>query len=108
MNTEPAVALTNDAAGAEERPRLVFFYGRTSGPSRRVEAFLSQVLQRRRNHDTFKLVRVCAEARPDLIERFQIRTIPAIVVIDGHRVRAHLEDPRHCNVVEATLAPWLR
>jgi thioredoxin-like negative regulator of GroEL len=86
----------------------VYFHSRVSGRCRRVEAYLAQVLQRRRNHDTFKLVRVCAEARPDLIERFQIRTIPAIVVIDGHRVRAHLEDPRHCNVVEATLAPWLR
>ena len=108
MNAEPAAAPTSNAAEAEERPRLVFFYGRTSGPSRRVEACLSQVLQRRKNHDTFRIARVCAEARPDLIERFQIRTIPAIVVIDGHRVRAHLEDPRHCNAVEATLAPWLR
>lgn len=93
---------------AEERPRLVFFYGRTSGPSRRAEAFLSQVLQRRRNHDTFRLVRVCVEARPDLVEHFRIMKIPALVVIDGRRVRAHLEDPRHCSLVEETLAPWLR
>ena len=92
----------------EERPRLVFFYGKTSGPSRRVEAFLSQVLQRRKNHDTFRLVRVCAETRPDLVERFRVKTIPALVVIDRRRVRAHLEDPRHCNLVEQTLAPWLR
>lgn len=86
----------------------MFFYGKTSGPSRRVEAFLSQVLQRRKNHDTFRLVRVCAEARPDLVEHFQVKIIPALVVIEGRRVRAHLEDPRHCNVVEETLSPWLR
>ena len=92
----------------EERPRLVFFYGRTSGPSRRVEAFLSQVLQRRRNHDTFQLVRVCAETRPDIVDHFHVKTIPALVVIEDRRVRAHVEDPRHCNVVAEALAPWLR
>lgn len=104
MKVEPAALPTT----AEERPRLVFFYGQTSGPSRRAEAFLSQVLQRRRNHDTFRLVRVCAEKRPDLVEHFRIKQVPAIVVIDGRRVRVHLEDPRHCNVVEETLSPWLR
>lgn len=95
-------------APSEERPRLVFFYGKTSGPSRRVEAFLSQVLQRRKNHDTFHLVRVCAETSPHIVEHFHIKTIPALVVIEGRRVRAHLEDPRHCNLVEEALSPWLR
>jgi len=92
----------------KERPRLVFFYGKTSGPSRRVEAFLSQVLQRRKNHDTFRLVRVCAETRPDLVEHFHVETIPALVVIEGRRVLARLENPRHCKLVEETLSPWLR
>jgi thioredoxin-like negative regulator of GroEL len=95
-------------ASAEDRPRLVFFYGRTSGPSRRVEAFLSQVLQRRKNHDTFRVIRVCAETSPQLLSRFQVKAVPAIVVIDGKRVRARIEDPRHCNLVEETLSPWLR
>ena len=39
---------------------------------RRVEGFLAQVLQRRRNHETFKLYRVAQEERPDLVERFEI------------------------------------
>ena len=104
----PAVDVATRTSPTGDRPRLVFFYGKTSGPSRRVEAFLSQVLQRRKNHDTFRLVRVCAEARPDLVERFRITAIPAFVVIDGQRVRARVENPRHCNVVEETLAPWLR
>lgn len=109
MEAELAAApATAERATAEERPRLVFFYGKTSGPSRRVEAFLSQVLQRRRNHDTFRLVRVCAETSPHIVERFHVTTIPAIVVIEGARVKARLEDPRHCSLLEAALAPWLR
>ena len=37
----------------KRRPRLVFFYSRQSGRSRRAEGFLAQVLQRRRNFETF-------------------------------------------------------
>ena len=87
---------------------MVFFYGQTSGPSRKVEAFLSQVLQRRKNHDTFTVIRVCAETRPEVVAHFRIKEIPAIVIVEEQRVRAHVENPRHCNVVEEALAPWLR
>ena len=93
---------------APERPRLVFFYGRTSGPSRRVEGYLSQVLQRRHNHNTFKLIRVCAETHADLIERFAIEVVPSILVVDGRRVRARLEAPKGRQEIEAALAPWLK
>ena len=95
------------AAPAVERPRLVFFYGRTSGPSRRVEAFLSQVLQRRHNH-TFRLVRVCAETHPELVERFAVSQVPTIVVVDGRRIRARVAAPKGRAEIEEALAPWLR
>jgi thioredoxin-like negative regulator of GroEL len=104
-----AVSGVPDAGGAafEERPRLVFFYGATSGPSRRIEAYLSQVLQRRRNHDTFRLSRVCAETNPELVERFAVQGIPAIVVVEGRHVRARLDGPRGRAEIEKVLAPWL-
>jgi len=95
-------------AGTARKPHLVFFYGQTSGPSRRLEAFLSQVLQRRRNHDTFRLVRVCAERHPDLIEQFRIEKVPTICVVDGRRVQARVVAPRGRKELEAALAPWLR
>ena len=46
-----------------EKPRLVFFHSAASGHCRRVEGFLAQVLQRRRNHGTFKVVRVAEALR---------------------------------------------
>lgn len=94
--------------GAVDRPFLVFFYGKTSGPSRRVDAYLSQVLQRRRNHDTFKLIRVCADTQAKLVERFAVKRLPSIVVVEGRRVRARLEVPKGRQEIEAVLAPWLR
>ena len=89
------------------KPRLVFFHSSFSGQCRRVEGFLAQVLQRRRNHGTFKLYRVAREERPDLVERFDVDAMPTLVVVEGRQVRARLERPRGCREIEAFLAPWL-
>jgi thioredoxin-like negative regulator of GroEL len=92
---------------ASKQLRLVFFHSNSSGPCRRVEGFLAQVLQRRRNHETFKLVQVAEEDRPDLLERFSVERVPTLVVVEGKAVRARLEAPRGCRDIEGFLAPWL-
>jgi thioredoxin-like negative regulator of GroEL len=89
------------------KPRLVFFHSSLSGHCRRVEGFLAQVLQRRRNHGTFQLYRVDEESRPDLVERFAVERVPTLVVVEGKIVRARLEQPRGCREIERFLAPWL-
>lgn len=90
-----------------ELPRLVFFHSPRSGNCRRVEGFLAQVLQRRRNHGTFNVVRVAEEERPDLLERFRIETVPTLVVVEHKAVKGRLERPRGCREIEGFLAPWL-
>src|SRR5437667_12038576 len=89
------------------KPGLVFFQSSGSGSCRRVEGFLAQVLQRRRNHETFRLYRVAQEERPDLVDRFDVRVMPTLVVVEGKAVRAKLERPRGCREIETFLAPWL-
>ncbi len=89
------------------KPGLVFFHSGVSGGCRRAEGFLAQVLQRRRNHETFTLYRVSQEERPDLVERFQVTNMPTLVVVEAKKVRAKLERPRGCREIEAFLAPWL-
>jgi thioredoxin-like negative regulator of GroEL len=89
------------------KPGLVFFHSSLSGNCRRVEGFLAQVLQRRRNHETFKLYRVDEHARPDLVERFAVDRVPTLVVVEGKLVRAKLEQPRGCLDIERFLSPWL-
>ncbi|HEY7018364.1 MAG TPA: thioredoxin family protein [Gaiellaceae bacterium] len=95
-------------AGLAERPRLVFFYSSSSGRSRRVEGYLSQVLQRRRNHESFELHRVDVDQHPELAEHFAIREVPTIVVVEAKRVQGRLETPKGCRDIERLLAPWLR
>ncbi len=103
-----AVAAAQTRVGeAEAQPRLVFFHSAVSGNCRRVEGFLAQVLQRRRNHETFRLYNVAQEERPDLLERFEIERLPTLVVVEGKTVRARLESPRGCREIERFLGPWL-
>jgi thioredoxin-like negative regulator of GroEL len=89
------------------RPRLVFFYSRQSGRSRRAEGFLAQVLQRRRNFENFDVVHVDVAERPELFERLQVERLPTLVVVEGRQIRARLEEPRGCADIEKTLRPWL-
>jgi thioredoxin-like negative regulator of GroEL len=91
----------------ESKPRLVFFHSAVSGNCRRVEGFLAQVLQRRRNHGTFKVLRVAQQERSDLIDRFEITDLPTLVVVEGKSVQARLVKPRGCRDIEGFLAPWL-
>src|SRR5437763_14755892 len=86
--------MSSAATHAEQQPGLVFFYSPVSGSCRRVEGFLAQVLQRRRNHGTFKLYRVDEHERPDLVERFGVETMPTLVVVEDTVRRARRERPR--------------
>jgi thioredoxin-like negative regulator of GroEL len=92
----------------QQRPRLVFFYSPLSGRCRRVEGFIAQVLQRRRNHETFDLVRVSVDRRPDLAEKFGVHEVPTICVVEGRRLRRTIVAPRGCRELERNLEPWLR
>ena len=90
------------------KPRLIFFTSSLSGQCRRVEGFLAQVLQRRRNHGTFRVLVVDEDERPDLVSRFRVAALPTLVVVEGRTERARLEQPRGCRDIEALLGPWLR
>jgi hypothetical protein len=90
------------------RPQLLFFFAPRSGRDRRVEGYLAQVLQRRRNHDTFAVRRVDVEKRPELVDRFRLAETPTLLVVDGGRVRVRLTAPTGCTEIATALAPWLK
>lgn len=95
------------ASSTAGKPRLVFFYSPESGRCRRVDGFLAQVLQQRKNHDTFTVYRVDQEQHPELAERFNVERVPTLYVVEGKLVRARLEEPRGCRDIQRFLAPWL-
>jgi thioredoxin-like negative regulator of GroEL len=90
-----------------EKPQLLFFYSATSGSSRRAEGFLAQVLQRRGNHESFRLRRIDAKEHPDLVERLKVSELPALIVVTENRVQARVTAPRGCAEIRRVLGPWL-
>jgi hypothetical protein len=99
----------NDAADTTAKPMLLFFFDGRDGHARRVEGFLAQTLQRRHNHETFRIKRIDVNARPDLVERFLIMETPAICVVDNRRVAARTTSRlRGVADIHQILAPWLR
>jgi thioredoxin-like negative regulator of GroEL len=103
-----SVPQTEPVTRPAPRPQLVFFHSPLSGRCRRVEGFIAQVLQRRRNHDTFDLIRVSVDQRPDLAEKFRIEEVPTVCVVESRRLRRRIVAPRGCRELERELEPWLR
>ena len=103
-----SVPQTHPVPQSGEKPRLVFFYSPLSGRCRRVEGFIAQVLQRRRNHETFDLVRVSVDRRPDLAEKFHVEEVPTICVVQGRKLRRTIVAPHGCRELEQELHQWLR
>jgi thioredoxin-like negative regulator of GroEL len=91
-----------------DAPRLVFFYSASSGRCRRVEGYLAQVLQHRHNHDTFTVVRVSVDERPDLAARFRVEKVPTLCVVEDGRLSKRVADPRGARDLQRELSPWLR
>ena len=105
---QTATAASQNAENVLGRPRLVLFQSKFCGRCRRVEGFIAQVLQRRRNHGTFALVQIDVDERPDLVERFRVDEVPTLVVVADKRVRGRLPHPKGCRDIEDLLAPWLQ
>ena len=87
------------------KPILAFFRSDRSGRCKRVDGFLAQVLQRRRNHDSFVVKNIVREERPDLFKRFRIEEVPTLVVIEGRAVRGRLVAPRGSAEITLFLSP---
>jgi len=90
------------------KPRLLVFYDAHDGKARRVEGFIAQILQRRRNHDTFVVHRVEMSERADLVKRLRITVSPSLLVVDGNKIKGRLEKPHNAVEIQSLLAPWLR
>jgi thioredoxin-like negative regulator of GroEL len=99
---------TTKVAPPQTKPRLLFFFAPKEGASRRVEGYLAQVLQRRRNHNSFVIHRIDASQRSDLAERFRVTDTPAILVVAGGRVRARIVRPKGCEPIREQLQAWMR
>ena len=75
---------------------------RTSGKGRRMESVLARVQVQHR--DRVRVVRVEADAHPDLVRRLGVQEIPSIVMLRGRRRLACLSGRSSRADVERTLS----
>jgi thioredoxin-like negative regulator of GroEL len=99
--------MAQDRETDARRPTLVYFASRRSGPCRRVQGFVDQVLQARQNHETFRRRTVDVEEQPELARRFRVREVPTIIVVDEGRVARRVEGRVGIAQIRAALADWL-
>ena len=65
------------------------------------------MLQRRQNHRTFALQRINCDKHPELVERYAIKQMPTLIVIESRRVLGRIEGSCGCREIEKLLEPWL-
>lgn len=66
-----------------ERPLLLFFERRTSGPARRMQSLVAHYARKERTR--LRVVRVDADENLSLVERLKVDEIPSLVLIKDRR-----------------------
>src|SRR6476620_7124273 len=85
-------------AGGNSRNMLVFFSAGHSGPARRMESLLAHLERKERHRLSVK--RVDVENEPELAKRFEVRSVPTLVLVKGKRAVARLEGRAKASEIE--------
>jgi thioredoxin-like negative regulator of GroEL len=91
-----------------ERAQLMYFTSARSGPARRVESLLDQVLQERRNHDAFDRSVVDVDVDQSIAQRFAVDEVPTILVLEDGEERCRIDGRPSVAALREALSPWLR
>ena len=88
----------SEAAGHGRRNLLVFFSALHSGPARRMESLLAHLERKERHRLSVK--RVDVDQEPELAKRFEVQSVPTLILIKGKRAVARLEGKARAAEIE--------
>jgi thioredoxin-like negative regulator of GroEL len=91
-----------------DRAKLIYFTSTRSGPARRVESLLDQVLQERRNHDAFDRSVIDIDDDRPTATRFAVDAVPTILVLENGVERCRIDGRPSVAALREALSPWLR
>ena len=91
-----------------ERAQLLYFTSARSGPARRVESLLDQVLQERRNHEAFDRATIDVDDNERAAARFAVEAVPTILVVENGEERCRIDGRPSVAALREALSPWLR
>jgi thioredoxin-like negative regulator of GroEL len=86
----------------------MYFTSARSGPGRRVESLLDQVLQERRNHEAFDRTVVDVDEDRSAAEQYAVEEVPTILVVENGEERCRIDGRPSVAALREALSPWLR
>lgn len=89
----------------DDRPLLVFFTSRRSGPARRMESLLAHIARKERAR--LRVSKVDVDERPELASRFRVEQVPSLTLVVGKRVVSRVDGRATAPRIESMLAPYL-
>ena len=70
-------------------PLLLFFLSRRSGPARRIDSIVATIAYKQR--ERIRFTRVDIDERPDLAARYEVTSVPAVVILSRGEVVGRLD-----------------
>jgi thioredoxin 1 len=88
-----------------DRPLLVFFTSRRSGPARRMESLLAHIARKER--ERLRVSKIDVDERPEVAERFRVEQVPALTLVVEKRVVERIDGRATAPRIESMLEPHL-
>jgi len=87
---------------SDDKPLLVFFSSKRSGPARRMESLLAHLARKERTR--VRIMRVDVDEQLELAEKFRVRQVPTLVLVKRKRVVDRIEGRASAPAIESMLA----
>jgi thioredoxin-like negative regulator of GroEL len=105
MRTEPENAQT-ERTPEDDRPVLLFFSNRRSGPARRMSSLIAWVGVTEKKR--LRVVEVDADANEQLAEALEVSCVPTVVLVRGRKVLGRLDGRATGTDISRLIRPHVR
>ena len=88
-----------------QKPLLVFFSAKRSGPARRMDSLLDHLARKLR--DRLRVLSVDVDEDPATARRFRVRKVPTLVLVKDKITVARVEGRARATDIEGLVEPYL-
>jgi thioredoxin-like negative regulator of GroEL len=89
----------------DDRPLLLFFTSRSSGPARRMESLLAHIARKERSR--LRVSKIDVDERPEVAERFRVGQVPSLALVVRKKVVSRIDGRATAPRIESMLEPHL-
>jgi thioredoxin-like negative regulator of GroEL len=105
MDAPSQIEAPNRPCEDDDRPVLLFFSNRRSGPARRMSSLVAWVGVTEKKR--LRVVEVDAERHADLAEALEVSTVPSLVLLRGRKIIGRLDGRATGNDITRLIGPHI-